>query len=90
MFMNTQNKSKFRDAVSADKITFHANGEVTCKRAYFYRHGQDAHSFADRVKAQAEAAGFVVEDMAVDDQWKPWPKTSYFSCTFRVEQKPEA
>ncbi len=63
--------------VNPDHVTARKDGTVTAKRAYFYRHGTTAESWAEKVATELTAAGI---GAYVDghDAWAAWPKTSYF------------
>jgi hypothetical protein len=56
------------------------DGVFTFKRAYFYRHGNSPEKIADRIK-QAIPEVQIVDTI---DDWKAWPKTSYFVVKFRI------
>ena len=66
---------------STDHITAHKDGSFTWKRSFFYTHGNSARKLAMRMK---EALPITIVE-AYDD-WKEWPKTSYFVVRFRTNQ----
>lgn len=67
-------------AIYPDKITFRANGTVEVRRGYYYRHGATADSWAARVQAALEGQGVAVVVISTDE-YRRWPKDSYFCAT---------
>lgn len=63
-----------------DKLTQHKDGTFTFKRSFFYTHGISADIIAEKIK---KALPGVVILEAFDD-WKEWPKTSYFVVRFTL------
>ena len=72
-----QVKKHFTESDYADKIVCKQDGSVEVKHSYFYRHGNTAEKWADRVKSNLEKAGFKVEVDSRDD-FRQWPADSYF------------
>jgi hypothetical protein len=52
-------------------------GRWTARWSYYYRHGRDSESFAERV---GEVLGANVVDHG--DRWAPWPRDSYWWVEF--------
>lgn len=63
-----------------DKVTIHRDGTITAKRSYFYTHGRTADTWAAAVAAKLGN----VRIISTADEWRPWPKTSYFVVTLEV------
>lgn len=61
--------------VHPDKIVMKSDGSVEVKRGYFYRHGMDANMWGDKV---SKALTISHKLYNVRDDWKAWPKDSYF------------
>lgn len=66
-----------------DRVVGHKDGTVTVKRSYFYRHGMDSQKWADNVIKTLAEAGITVSEVEHNDEWRAWPKTSYFTVTVR-------
>lgn len=60
---------------SADHIRRVGN-TVEIKRSYFYRHGGSAEKFAEAIAAAIKGTPWRV--VGSRDDWRAWPKTSYF------------
>ena len=67
-----------------DKLMFKRDGTCVAKRGYFYRHGQSASGFADRITATLEKQDIHVEIVSARDDWNAWPKDSNFVVTFKM------
>ena len=61
-----------------DKIVCKADGSIEVKRGYFYTHGYSAEKWAEKVKTELESAGLKVTPVNHRDDWREWPKDSYF------------
>ena len=72
--------------IGVDKITRHKDGTFSLKRSFFYRHGMDTNKFYEIISKQLTELGveFIVEETFED--WKPWPKTSYFVVRISVQK----
>lgn len=68
--------------VFPDKIVCRQDGSIEVKSHYFYRHGQDAQGWAEKVKNELEANGLKVNAKGRDD-WAAWPKDSYFVAVIK-------
>jgi hypothetical protein len=58
------------------------DGSVEIKSAYFYRHGQTSQKWAHEVEQRLDSADFFYISEHRDD-WREWPKTSYFVAVLR-------
>ena len=78
-----------RDALDtiADRVITHKDGTFSARRTYFYRHGQTAGGFAEKVKHFVTKADFTFVEIDVEDHWAQWPKDSYFQVRFRVASR---
>lgn len=63
--------------IHADHISKHPDGTFSMKRAFYYKFGQSAGKFAEKIKA---AGGEII---SAEDQERQWPKTSYFVVRFK-------
>lgn len=61
-----------------DQITIGKDNVVTLKWGYFYRHGKTPETYRDRLVAFYPEAVIV----GLDDEWRVWPKGSYFVVRF--------
>jgi len=61
-----------RDAVSADSVGKNKVGNIVVRRGYFYRHGDDGHSFAHRIASQLIGAGVSFDIIDCGDHWAPF------------------
>ena len=71
-------KREMVEELGPDVITFGRDGVITAKWGYFYRHGRTAEYYRDRVVKELP-----VEIVEYRDDWKQWPKDSYFVVRFR-------
>jgi len=76
-FQKRVKKDLETSGVYADKVVCKRNGMLEVKKGYFYRLGDSAEKWADRVKAGLISTGLSVLVDSRDD-WAAWPKTSYF------------
>jgi hypothetical protein len=75
-------KSLIQENLKFDKVMFHKDGAVTVKRSYFYTHGYNCDKLAEKIKQLLPT--LKIEIIEQDDQFKTWPKTSYFVVKFKV------
>ena len=71
-----------------DRLIAHKDGSFTVKESYYYRHGQSPEKIADKIKKAIPG----IEIIDTEDEWRAWPKTSYFVVKFRIKsarEKPE-
>jgi len=62
-----------------DKISIKKD-QVTVKKGYFYRFGETAEHIAEMVKKAIPEAHI----LQAQDEWKVWPKNSYFIVKFLI------
>ena len=65
------------------QVRCHKNGSVSIKRSYFYRHGQSAQGWGDKVVQGLFDVGCCVILEETRDDYNNWPKTSYFVAVVR-------
>ncbi len=65
--------------VYGDKLVAHKDGSFSFKKAFFYTHGNSSVKIAESIKEVLD-----VEIIETIDDWKNWPKTSYFVVKFRL------
>ena len=52
---------------------------------FFYRHGQDAHYWARKIKEGLEEQGFYIPSIFdAKEVWQAWPKDSYWEVIFTI------
>lgn len=68
----------YHAGVSEESVTFSKKGHITAKVAFFYRHGKSHEKLAAAITQHVPDA-LITE--AFED-WKAWPKTSYFVVRF--------
>ena len=61
-----------------NRLIAHKDGSFTVKKSYFYRFGQSPEKIADKIKKAIPWA----EIIDTEDEWRAWPKTSYFVVKF--------
>ena len=67
-----------------DRLIAHKDGSFTVKESYYYRHGQSPEKIADKIKKAIPG----VEIIDTEDEWRAWPKTSYFVVKFCFRRAP--
>jgi hypothetical protein len=65
-----------------DSVRKMADGGFTGRKSFFYRQGNSAEKIAERIKAAIPG----VEILEAYDEWKAWPKTSYFVVRFQLPE----
>lgn len=70
--------------IGFDKLTVDKNGVVHLKRAYFYQREGNANAIANRIVKQFKKNNADVNILHTSDEWKQYPKTSFFSIKFKV------
>lgn len=80
MLSNNELRKWCKERTGCDTVRIKKNGEVWFEYNYYYRHGMDAHKFADRITPKLTER--LVFDRA-EDRWGAWPKRSYFLAVFR-------
>jgi hypothetical protein len=70
-------KRKLEAAGIHDEVRI-VKGVVAVRHTYFYRHGMDATKYATRVAEALGTRHFACEGQ---DEWRSWPKESYFQAT---------
>ena len=78
-------KQEFAPIVHPDKIICHRDGSVSLKRSYFYRSGQTAKGWADKVMADLVCFGVPITLVRFRDEYKSWPQDSWFSVTVKEQ-----
>ena len=66
-----------------DRLIAHKDGSFTVKESYYYRHGQSPEKIADKIKKAIHG----IEIIDTEDEWRAWPKTSYFVVKFRIKTR---
>ena len=61
-----------RDNVIADQISRNRDGNIVFRRSYFYRHGQDAQSFANDIQQQLQALNLNAQLVHFVDNFRPY------------------
>ena len=61
-----------------------SKGAFVAKRAYFYRHGMTPEKIAESIVKALNKSGLQVTILEANDEWRNWPKTSYFVVKFKV------
>jgi hypothetical protein len=56
----------------------------TWKHSFFYTHGGSADKYSNQIRNALEKAGFRCTIMETRNDWKNWPKTSYFVVKFEA------
>ena len=73
------------DTSSTKGVKYNKSGNVEFRRSYFYRHGNDPAKYADSAVKKLAAAGiegaYIVNTA---DEWKEWPKDSYFMAEIAI------
>jgi hypothetical protein len=67
------------EGIYPDRLVKHSDRTFTFKQSYFYQMGNSADKIAEKIKEALPA-----EIIEAKDEWKPWPKTSYFTVIFKV------
>ena len=70
--------------IGSDRTVCKEDGSVVVRRSFFYRHGNSAESFADRVREALTGAG-VVAVVRGSESWNSWPHTSWFIATIKEQ-----
>jgi len=68
-----------------DKLSL-SSGVWTAKAGYYYRHGQSPETIATEIKTKLRSVGLTTEIISGEDQWRAWPKDSYFIVKFKVKK----
>jgi hypothetical protein len=66
-----------------DRVSVKKDGTYNARRDYFYRHGSTAQGFGEAVMKVIPGAVLI----KAEDNWKAWPKQSFFHVTFRVNEE---
>ncbi len=72
-------RNKIQDNLHPEKVSCSKEGEWVTKFGYFYRHGRSCEKYADQIKSlfpDVQITGMV-------DEWRPWPKDSFFVISFK-------
>jgi hypothetical protein len=81
--MNTLTAKQVRKALEDAGMSVDAvrtrKGLVEVKRSYFYRMGNTADEFAERVRKALASQG-IIAPITSEDRWAAWPKTSWFAA----------
>jgi hypothetical protein len=72
-----KNALKSQTDVIPDKVVCKANGTIEAHRTFFYRMGNSADGWAEKVAAALAAAGLHPQ-VHGHEEWNDWPKDSYF------------
>lgn len=75
--------------IGFDKLTVDKNGVVHMKRAFFYQREGNANTIAQKIVKQFKKHNADVHILHTSDEWKQYPKTSYFGIKFKVDFKDE-
>lgn len=76
-------KRFFEEEVSScypDRIIAKKDGTVAVRKTYFYRHGQTAQTWGQKVTVALGDKAHLIE---ISDNWKDWPKLSYFEAVVK-------
>lgn len=68
-----------------DKVSKTKEGTFKIRRDYFYTHGMDEDKWGREVIAQLKKAGIEARVVKTRDEYKTWPKSSYFMAEVRIE-----
>ena len=68
-----------------DKVSGTKDGTFKIQRGYFYRHGMDEDTWGREVIAQLKKAGIKAKLIKTRDEYKTWPKGSYFMAEIKIE-----
>lgn len=83
--LTMKEKAKLRDAVSCEHVSFKKNGSIEFKQSFFFRNGGSADKLAERLTSALAAVGFKMKVVSAEEQWKAWPKTSYWVVVAHVK-----
>lgn len=77
----TQIKNHILEAVTGvSKVVARNDDTFSVQRTYFYRHGNTAEGWGERVMSQLGAS---FELVRTQDHWNAWPKDSFFEAVVR-------
>jgi len=68
-----------------DKVNKTREGTFKIRRSYFYRHGIDEDKWGREVIAQLKKVGIEAKVVKTRDEFKSWPKHSYFMAEVKIE-----
>lgn len=74
---STQVKQHIKEATLADKVVAKKDGTYSVQKNYFYRHGNTAEGWGEKVSMRLTSNYQVTE---THDHWNAWPKDSYFEA----------
>lgn len=82
-------KKSIKNTILCDRIIACKDGSYKFRSGYFYKHGQTAQKFSDKIIKQIEDnfKNVFINIIDVSDNWNPWPKDSYFETHLRIENK---
>ena len=78
-----QVKGILEDWIIPDKIIMHKNGTISVWRSYFYHHGQTSKKYANAIMETLNQHCLPVELIEDIDDYKNWPKESYFKIKIK-------
>ena len=79
-----------RDNVIADQISRNREGNIVFRRSYYYRHGQDAQSFANYIQQQLQALNLNAQLVHFVDNYRNFrggasiANSSHFYAEFQI------
>jgi len=89
--MKTSTLKLVRDAVMCDSVGKNKEGNIVCRRGYFYRMGDAANNFAARISSELTKAGVKHTVVNQGDHWAAFrggqsvKAGSHFWVELRVE-----
>jgi len=69
-----------------DKVSRTRDGTFKIRKAFFYRGGMTASGWGRKVISQLREAGIDARLVRTEEEWKEWPKTSYFMAEVEIKQ----
>ena len=72
--------------IGFDKVSKTKSGTFKIRRGYFYKHGMDEDTWGREVVAQLKKGGIEAKIVKTQDEWRNWPKDSYFMVEIKINQ----
>lgn len=68
-----------------DTISFKKDGTIVAKRSYFYGSSGAEDKLAKSIQASMKDLDIDIQILGTDDEFKQWPKTSYYVVKFKIK-----
>jgi len=76
----------FPEGLHCDRVICKKDGTFEMRSGYFYRHGRTAEKFRGKIVRVFTAAGWCCTVVGYGDEWREWPKDSYFWVRVRFSE----